>query len=470
MKGAEPMTRTAVAVIDVGKTHAKVLAIGRGGVVLAALATRSRRRAGFLDAEATERFVSRGLRTLAASFRVSAIVPATHGAAAALVDDAGLVHPVVDYEAQPAPKVDAAYDARRPPFAETFSPRLPAGLNLGRQLYALRASAPAAWRRAQAILTYPQYWSWRLCSVRAAEVTSLGCHTDLWQPRDARPSSLVAGERWSPLLPPLRPAWERLGTAHSGLGLPAGIAVCNGIHDSNAAYLRYLAGVRVPFALLSTGTWMIAFNAGGDLAGLDPRRDTLANVDVFGRPIACSRFMGGREYARIAGRAGLAHAPTLAQVRHAMARGLFALPSFSASGGPWPGLPGERSARPETPAQAAALATLYIALMSREVLRLTGPLPRLYVDGAFATHEAFVQVLAALLPGTQVFAAEGTDGTAIGASLLAAMAERDGDLPPVRIAARRVHPPAFDLAGYAGEWSARVAARAADRSPTKELA
>lgn len=266
------------------------------------------------------------------------------------------------------------------------------------------------------------------------------------------------------LLPPVRPAWERLGAPHAALGLPAGIGVCNGIHDSNAAYLRYLAGVPAPFALLSTGTWMIAFNSGGDLARLDPRRDTLANVDAFGRPIACSRFMGGREYASIAGRAGLAHSPTLAHVRRVVARGIFALPSFSASGGPWPGLPGGRSSRPATSVEAAALATLYIALMSRDALRLTGPLPRLYVDGAFATHRAFVQVLAALLPDTEVFAAQGTAGTAIGASLLAAMAEHDGALPAIDVAARRVHPPAFDVSAYAAEWSARIAERAGDPS------
>lgn len=455
------MTRAAVAVIDVGKTHAKVLAIGRGGAVLASASTRSRCRDGCLDVDATERFVLRRLREMAASLRVTAIVPTTHGAAAALVDDTALVHPVVDYESVPARRLDAAYDALRPAFRETFSPRLPGGLNLGRQLYAMRMRSPAAWRRATAILTYPQYWSWRLTGVRAAEVSSLGCHTDLWRPLAGRPSSLARREGWTSLLPDVRPAWERLGAPRDSLGLPPHIAVCNGIHDSNAAYLRYLAGVRGPFALLSTGTWMIAFNSAGRLAGLDPRRDTLANVDVFGRPIACSRFMGGREYARVAGRAGLAAAPTLAHVRRVIARGHFALPAFSAGGGPWPGLAGRRTGRPGTSQEAAALATLYIALMCRDALRLTGPLPRLYVDGAFATHRAFVQVLAALLPGTEVFAAAGADGTAIGASLLAAMAERDGELPAAPLAARRVPPPVLDLAAYAAEWSERVAQRAA---------
>lgn len=457
------MTRAAVAVIDVGKTHAKVLAVGRRGVVLASRRTRSRRGAGTLDADATERFVLRALRDMATSFRLTAIVPTTHGAAAALVDDEALVHPVVDYEATPPRAIDAAYDAVRPAFDETFSPRLPAGLNLGRQLYAMRARKPAAWRRATAVLTYPQYWSWRLTGTMAAEVTSLGCHTDLWRPATGEPSGLVTSEGWTALLPPVRPAWERLGAPRDGLGLRADIVVCNGIHDSNAAYLRYLAGVPGRFALLSTGTWMIAFNSGGRLDALDPRRDTLANVDALGHPIACSRFMGGREYAVIAGRAGLAHATSIADVRRVVARRLFAWPSFGGIGGPWPRLRGRRSARPADVAEAAALGSLYVALMSRDALRLTGTFERLYIDGPFATHPVFGRLLATLLPDVAIFAAAGADGTAIGASLLATMAENDGALPDVRLAARRVHPLALDLAPYAAEWTHHVVEAAGAR-------
>ena len=41
---------------------------------------------------------------------------------------------------------------------------------------------------------------------------------------------------------------------------------------------------------------MINFAAGGDFARLDPRRDTLANVDAYGHAVPSSRFMGGREF------------------------------------------------------------------------------------------------------------------------------------------------------------------------------
>src|SRR5439155_24573346 len=125
----------------------------------------------------------------------------------------------------------------------------------------------------------------------ASEVTSLGCHTDLWRPARGGFSTLVERQDWSRLFPPLQPAWRTLGRVRPELEPGLECEVLNGIHDSNAAYLRYLAGVQSPFALLSTGTWMVCFNSAGDLRALDPARDTLANVDVCGRPIACSRFM-----------------------------------------------------------------------------------------------------------------------------------------------------------------------------------
>ena len=48
--------------------------------------------------------------------------------------------------------------------------------------------------------------------------------------------------------------------------------------------------------MVSTGTWVVIFAVGGDLDHLDPKRDTLANVDALGRAVPSARFMGGREF------------------------------------------------------------------------------------------------------------------------------------------------------------------------------
>ena len=106
----------------------------------------------------------------------------------------------------------ADYDAARPPFAETGTPRLPIGLNLGAQLFwqaagISRQNSP----RVARILMYPQYWAYRLTGVLANEVTSLGCHTDLWNSAPGDFSTLVDRQGWRQLMPPLRRASDRLG-------------------------------------------------------------------------------------------------------------------------------------------------------------------------------------------------------------------------------------------------------------------
>ena len=57
---------------------------------------------------------------------VRAIVPVTHGATAALVDDSGLVLPVLDYEFEMPAGEGAHYASQRPPYSATYSPQLPA--------------------------------------------------------------------------------------------------------------------------------------------------------------------------------------------------------------------------------------------------------------------------------------------------------------------------------------------------------
>ncbi|PTT89389.1 L-fuculose kinase, partial [Pelomonas sp. HMWF004] len=260
MSAAAPGT----VVLDIGKTNAKLTLIDAAGATLAERRTPNTvRRDGPYPHHDTERlwaWMLAQLRELSKLAHIRAIVPVTHGATAALVDEAGLVLPVLDYE-HPLPNAEcAAYDTLRPAFADSGSPGLPAGLNLGRQLAWLQARHPADFARATQLLMYPQYWAWRLCGVAASEVTSLGCHTDLWQPSEGRFSALVERQGWVPLFPPRREAWARLGVLRPELaadtGLPADCEVVCGIHDSNASLLRHLLTLPSSGActVLSTGT------------------------------------------------------------------------------------------------------------------------------------------------------------------------------------------------------------------------
>jgi L-fuculokinase len=421
----------ALIVLDIGKTNAKLALIDAGGRVLA-----ERRRPNVvasggpyphLDTEGLWQWLLAGCRDFAGLAAVSAIVPVTHGATAALVDADGLVLPVLDYEAQ-LPGVD--YGAR-PPYAETCSPGLPAGLNLGRQLAWLQQGFPAEFGRTRHILMYPQYWAWRLCGAAFGEATSLGCHTDLWNPHSQQYSSLVERMGWRRLMPPLAPAWASLGTLRAEVadatGLPRGCQVLSGIHDSNASLMRYLAqdAHPGPRTVLSTGTWMIAAAFGVALTGLREDADMLANTNALGQPVACMRFMGGREFAALAG----ADAQTCAieDIERLVAQGTMALPCFAATGGPFAG----RSGTTEGPAprdahERYALATLYCVLMTDyclDALRAAGPLA---VEGSFTANPWFGPLLASLRPQQPVSYSDDASGTTCGGWMLR---YRDG-VPP----------------------------------------
>lgn len=447
------MTSGVTAVLDIGKTNSKILAVDRDLNVVATHGMASISDGRHLDTMRCWTFILASLKQIARRFDLSAIVPTTHGAAFAIMGESGLAHGIVDYEQRVPDTISAEYDILRPDFTESFSPNLPLGLNAGRQLFALDRSTPRLFDEARALIAYPQYWAWKLSGELVSEVSSLGCHTDLWAPLKAGPSSLSSAMGWDRLLPPIAPAWAVLGKAAPALGLPAACRILAGAHDSNAAFLRYLAGSRDPFALVSTGTWFVCFNTQGNVPGLSAERDTLANIDVLGRPVASARFMGGREYAAIAEFSGQA---SLEDLRAIVAAQVFALPSFAA-GGPFGGRSGAIRGTPSGPAQNAALAALYCALMTCESLALTGRVSKLYVDGPFATNPLYLGALATLLPDVRVLASRDQHGTGVGAALLAHWPSQAGQLPDYALAAQEIAALDLDLEGYRNTWQEMIA-------------
>ncbi len=293
-----------------------------------------------------------------------------------------------------------------------------------------------------------------MSGVLASEVTSLGSHTDLWRPKEARLSSLVENMGWTPLFPPLRNAWDTLGTITPAVAAATGLSpatrVLCGAHDSNASLVPHLIGRTDPFTVVSTGTWVIMMAVGGRGA-LDPKADMLANVDVLGRPTPSARFMGGREFAVLAGAAP----PSIsaADINAIIAAGTLALPAFSDQGGPFWARAGRiEGPAAESPAARAALATLYSALMTEYMLeRLEAP-GEWIVEGGFARSPAFAAVLAALAPTRRVTLATSASGAALGAALLARWGE---PLP----AARTTLAEAWAIEGvaeYRGRWRAAI--------------
>jgi L-fuculokinase len=460
-----------VAVLEIGRTEVKLLAIGSDGTIRSSRQAPNALRTGepypHCDTEHLWRWLMAALADLGERFLIEAIVPTSYGAAAALVGDAGLVLPIMDCEAEPPAAIAAAYAEVAPWFDECCCAIGPAGRTLGRQLFWQSRHYPEEFARARWILPLPQYWAWGLCGVPATEVSSLGARTQLWNPRARQFSSLVEREGWADMLPPLRNAWDVLGPLQTEIAakasLPVEPPVLCGIQGHGAILARYLAAGLEDFALISTDPRPLIANPSLPLDRLDPLRDTASGVDLLGRPVACARFVGSEEHAAIAGPGAQAARTTLADVEALIAQGVMAMPSFVRTGGPFPGAAGKGriEGRPRrSPEARAALASLYLALMASVGLDLLDARSQVIIDGSFADDPLFAALLAALRPGQPVAVSTEPNGPALGAALLVGWAARQA---PVEPALRAVEPaPISGLTAYAANW--RAAAEAIQRS------
>ena len=95
----------AVAVLDVGKTNVKLLAIAPDGKILSSRSAPNAVRWGepypHCDTEHIWRWMMAALADLGERFAIAAIVPTGYGSTAALVAGDALVLPIMDYEAEP---------------------------------------------------------------------------------------------------------------------------------------------------------------------------------------------------------------------------------------------------------------------------------------------------------------------------------------------------------------------------------
>lgn len=455
-KGRRALKHGAFIVIDLGKTLAKASLWDRAGRRLDVRTRANVAAGGVLDVHGIAGWLVEALGAFAAH-PVEAIVPVGHGAGMAALRDGALAFAPVDYEAEIPAEVMGRYRAARDPFAVTGSPALPHGLNLGAQVWWLEAQGALD---GTTLVPWAQYWAWFLSGTAVSEVSSLGCHTDLWDPAAGTFSPLAKRMGWAERFATRAYAGDVVGTLKpeiaSATGLSPEVRVLAGVHDSNAALhgARGFAEVADREAtVLSTGTWFVAMRRAQRQAPVLPEgRDCLVNVDVEGRAVPSARFMGGREIEIATG--GLAvddpaeQAALLAQVPGLLADGAMLLPTLAPGCGAFP----DNTARwIGEPADKRAAACLYAALMADAALGLIGAKDTLLVEGRFAGAEVFVRALAALRGETRVMVADGPCDAAYGALRLV-----DPGLAPAA-QLRQVEPLAGDLGAYRARWLGETA-------------
>src|SRR4030095_3520698 len=123
-------------------------------------------------------------------------------------------------------------------------------------------------------------------------ITSIGCHTMLWDFQNKRYHRWVNEEGLEDLLPDIISCTQVVGhTAEK-------IAVGPALHDSSSALIPYLTSFTEPFILLSTGTWCISLNPfnHAQLTNNELNQDCLCYLSYEGKPVKASRLFAGYEH------------------------------------------------------------------------------------------------------------------------------------------------------------------------------
>lgn len=174
---------------------------------------------------------------------------------------------------------------------ETASPVL-GNLNSGMQLFRLKYEKPEIFAKIKYALHLPQYLSYILSGKLNTDITSIGCHTNLWDFQQKEYHVWVKQEGIIDKFPLILNCESIAGFIHESIPVGAGL------HDSSSALIPYLTSFQEPFILLSTGTWCITLNPYNHttLSDYELHHDCLSYLSFEGKQVKASRLFAGYEH------------------------------------------------------------------------------------------------------------------------------------------------------------------------------
>lgn len=284
-------------------------------------------------------------------------------------------------------------------------------LNSGMQLYRLKQERPDVFASMKYALHLPQYMSYLLSGTACSDITSIGCHTNLWDFTTNSYHRWVKEEGILEKLAPLMPSNDVMPAVFPGNNYHIG----TGLHDSSAALIPYLVSFHEPFILISTGTWCISFNPFNEspLTAEELEQDCLCYMTFQGKPIKASRLFAGYEHEQQVKR--ISDHFKQPALRY---RSLDYDPTISLKPA------GNFADRHlvDFPDDVAAYHQLMydIAVQQQHSTGLVvkgTKVRRIFVDGGFSKNVIYMNMLAMLFPEIEIYAASMAQATAMGAAL-----------------------------------------------------
>ncbi|MES1218854.1 MAG: FGGY family carbohydrate kinase [Bacteroidota bacterium] len=297
--------QNAIAVFDIGKTNKKLLIFNEEYKVIFERSLQFdeiKDEDGFPceDIAALTEWIKNSVNDVLAlqDVEIRAINFSAYGASFVHVDEKGNpVAPLYNY-LKPFPeklkrRFYAAYGGEINFSKITASPVL-GNLNSGLQLYRLKYERPDIFNKIHYSLHLPQYLSSIFTKKYYSDITSIGCHTALWDFTQKKYHGWVHTENIIDKLADISSCNHSEKLYWKDKSLQIGI----GMHDSSAALVPYLLSFKEPFVLLSTGTWNISLNPfnGEPLTTDELQHDCLCYLTHENKPVKASRLFAGHEY------------------------------------------------------------------------------------------------------------------------------------------------------------------------------
>jgi sugar (pentulose or hexulose) kinase len=428
------MSIPVIAIFDVGKTNKKLFLFDEHYRIV------YEKTARFIETEDEDGDACENLDSLELSvfdslrevfrmtdFDIKAINFSTYGASFVHLGEDGkpvapLYNYLKDFPKELLEKFYQTYGGEASWAKETSSPVL-GNLNSGMQLYRLKYQKPELFAKIKYSLHLPQYMSYLLTGKPYTDITSIGCHTGLWDFEKNDYHHWVYAEGLAEKFAPIVPSDGVLEGNEAAHGKMVGV----GLHDSSAALIPYLVNFHEPFVLISTGTWCISLNPFNTtpVTDEDLANDCLCYMQYKGSPVKASRLFAGNEHEiqvkRIAShfnvntsifknidydadivaklKQGAANAKPVSL--HESAFGARAIASFSD--------------------YTEAYHQLIMDIMEQQhqsTARILSPnVKRIFVDGGFGKNAVYMNLLAATFPELEIFAASMAQATAVGTAI-----------------------------------------------------
>ena len=363
-------------------------------------------------------------------FDVQAVNFSAYGASFVFLDERRAVIPPLYNYLKPYPKslLQKFYDTYggESQFSKSTASPVLGNLNSGMQLYRLKWEKPAVFQQIKYALHLPQYLSFILSSSLLSDITSIGCHTNLWNFEQNNYHEWVNNERVWDKFPEIIPCNAVVGYANSRL--PVG----GGLHDSSAALIPYLASFHEPFVLLSTGTWCISLNPFNHslLTDYELQQDCLCYLSYEGKPVKASRLFAGYEHEQQVKRLAAHFMVNINRYKEAKVdfELLKSLTVENSTNSFQQGaLVGQsRFAQRDLvgfkgydEAYHLLIADIIQQQARRTNLVLKGTsVSRIFVDGGFSNNAIYMHMLAEAFPNMEVYAASMSQASALGAALV----------------------------------------------------